>query len=437
MAIAESDLLGSLGASLGPDGVGGDSPIPGQRPLAVCSPGSDKEACEAVRIAREQETPIYPCGLGLRQSWGNPPKSPGLVLKTGRLQEIANYSPEDLTITVQAGMSLLELFEATSVHGQWLPVAPAGLDRTTVGGLIAANVGGPLRFGYGPVRDYLLALRYVNCEGRIIKTGAEVVKNVAGLDLCKLMNGSFGTLGLIVDATFKLRPIPSSMRLAILSFEEYARAGETANAVIDGPTRPMLLELINPIAVAEVGLSGTGPVLVVGYHDTAVSTDWQVNQLVASLAGRDQGNVETLDESESMSLYERIRDWPIRRSPQLITFKASVPPSRVFSFTAEAMEKAGGFVLGLTAEAGDGIVWGRIDGAVVDDPGPARSVCDDLLRLAVEAGGNMIVTEIDPAIGESVLRWGRPFPSTAVMKRLKDTLDPAGVFSPGRFVAGI
>jgi len=124
------------------------------------------------------------------------------------MREVLEYTPEDMTVSVEAGLTLAQLQTRLAEHNQWLPMDPPGADTLTIGALLAANRSGPRRFGYGTVREHLLGIKVVLADGRVIKAGGKVVKNVAGYDLCKLFVGSHGTLGVIVEATFKVLPRP-------------------------------------------------------------------------------------------------------------------------------------------------------------------------------------------------------------------------------------
>src|SRR5687767_1191119 len=126
------------------------------------------------------------------------------------MREVLEYTPEDMTVSVEAGITLAQLQARLAEHNQWLPIDPPGANTLTIGALLAANKSGPRRFGYGTIREHLLGIKVVLADGRVIKAGGKVVKNVAGYDLCKLFVGSQGTLGVIAEATFKVLPRPES-----------------------------------------------------------------------------------------------------------------------------------------------------------------------------------------------------------------------------------
>src|SRR6185295_5876810 len=184
--------------------------VDGVRPGYVCTPGSVDEVSEAIEAASQIVASVIPWGGGTRMTLGFPPRAGSLVLQTERLNEIVEYEPADLTVTVQAGMRLAALQARLGAEGQMLALDPAAADRATIGGLIAANASGPLRLVYGTARDLVIGTRVVNADGVISKAGGRVVKNVAGYDLNKLYVGSLGTVGVVVELSFKLHPLPQA-----------------------------------------------------------------------------------------------------------------------------------------------------------------------------------------------------------------------------------
>ena len=156
------------------------------------------------------------------------------------LRALVEHHPEDMTASVEAGMTLVEFQERIRAHGQWLPIDPAGAERLTIGDLLALNLSGPRRLGYGTIRDYLLGIKVALADGQVIKAGGKVVKNVAGYDLCKLFVGARHTLGVIVEATFKLRPLPEC--------EQFVQKQVQSIDAIQEPRRD-LLEKTEPVAL--------------------------------------------------------------------------------------------------------------------------------------------------------------------------------------------
>lgn len=166
-------------------------------------------------------------------------------VRVDALNHLVDHVPEDMTATVEAGMTLSEFQQRLASQGQWLPVDPPGAERLGIGELLSANASGPRRFGYGTVRDYLIGMKVVLADGRAIKSGGKVVKNVAGYDLCKLFIGAHGTLGVIVEATFKLRPLPEAEQFVQAQFGVIEKTDAFLQAVLESDLVPMVLDLHN------------------------------------------------------------------------------------------------------------------------------------------------------------------------------------------------
>ena len=176
-----------------------------------------------------------------------------------RLERVFQHIPEDMTVTVDGGMSLEALSSELAKRGQWLPIDVPDPARVTVEALLSENFTGPRRLGYGTVRDYLIGLKVVLADGRVVEAGGKVVKNVAGYDLPKLFIGSRGSLGVIVEATFKLRPISEVEIFLQRSFESLEKAESTINAILESELTPHVLDLhrLNHDVTVVVGFAGT------------------------------------------------------------------------------------------------------------------------------------------------------------------------------------
>jgi FAD/FMN-containing dehydrogenase len=299
------------------------------------------------------------------------------------LNRLLEHTPEDMTATVETGMTLGELQERLAARGQWLPLDPPGAAELTLGALLATNATGPRRFGYGTVRDYLLGVKVALADGTLIAPGGKVVKNVAGYDLAKLFVGSGGSLGVIAEATFKLRPLPETERFVQAQCESLDRAGRLLEAVLSSDVTPVVLDLHN-LPSAE----GHYP-LVVGFAGTREDVDWQLER--AAALGLSQP--ATLD-------YEREfwNDTPVRTpsvgtpssaspattsvrtlssaspsppSPSLSRHNPPAPIQKISVLPSRLIETLQGLCAPFVARAGNGIVYYR--GAPLPKPGEAPS----------------------------------------------------------------
>src|SRR2546430_5431449 len=212
--------------------------IEGRTPEAAVRPGNVDEVAAVIAQAAEAGVPVVPWGGGSAVGVGVPPARAGLVLLLTRLSALVEHEPGDLTATAQAGITLAALQAALHARGQWLSLDPPDAARATLGGVLAANASGPRRHLYGTPRDVLIGVTVVTADGAVVRGGGKAVKNVAGYDLPKLFVGSFGTLGVIVEATVKLRPVPDEERLVAARFERPPSAAAPPRARPPGEPPP-------------------------------------------------------------------------------------------------------------------------------------------------------------------------------------------------------
>src|SRR5438477_1609240 len=262
--------------------------IEGRTPEAAVLPGSVDEVAAVIVQAAEAGVPVVPWGGGSAIGVGVPAARAGLVLLLTRLDALVEHEPGDLTATAQAGITIAALQAALRARGQWLSLDPPDAARATLGGVLAANASGPRRHLYGTARDLLIGVTVVTADGAVVHGGGKVVKNVAGYDLPKLFIGSYGTLGVIVEATVKLRPLPGQEELVCVRFDRLKDAGAAVRAIAASDLLPNAVELLDGAAAAGAGLAAGSPtpggLLVVGFDGVREQVDWQRAEL-AGLTG--------------------------------------------------------------------------------------------------------------------------------------------------------
>ena len=407
--------------------------VEGRTPAAAVFPGTIDEVAAVVRAAAAAGVAIWPWGGGTAVAVGEPPPRAGIVLGLRRLARLVEHEPGDLTATVEAGLTLASLQETLQARGQWLSLDPPDAERATVGGVIAANASGARRHLYGTVRDLLIGLTVVTADGAIVRGGGKVVKNVAGYDLPKLFIGSWGTLGIIVDATFKLRPRPEDERLLAVRFDRLKDCGAAARAVLAGDLIPNALDIVDPAAAAALGLSGEAA-LVVGFDGLRQQVDWQVAELtvlVGPLGGRD---VVALPPATWPRLATLARD-AIASPAALMSF--SVLPTLVTETMEQGAQSARqrGLASAWAAHAGVGAITGAL--LAGRDPATVATVLAEWRAIATAGGGHATLTWAPLAVKSQVPVWADAGPAGRIMQRIKAQLDPDNVLKPGRFVAGI
>lgn len=404
--------------------VGGERVAPGDERFAVdsripavaVSPGSYHEVAAVLRFAAQKGLAAIPRGAGTMTGFGNPPVRYDIALDLSGLNALVEHEPADLTVTCQAGISIGALREALAGSGQMVPLDPELPAQATVGGVLAVNAYGPTRHAYGGARDFTIGMRVVTADGRITRCGGKVVKNVAGYDLCKLYIGSLGTLGVIVEATFKVLPLPLAEGMMNLGFESPAGACALAGEVARRGLAARGFLLVNPEAARRYGIGAPSSwvlrIDIAGSQSAVVRTTSEVGKLAeesgASVLRKERAAAGHGDEPE----------------PPLV-FRVSVLPTSLPALI-ETIADAGGR-LSIAAYPTLGVV--KIGAA----GGDAARLLERGRLLARREGGTCIVERCPPEIKETIDVFGDAPASFELMRRLKQQFDPQGVLSPGRF----
>ncbi|MFO0800425.1 MAG: FAD-binding oxidoreductase [Gemmataceae bacterium] len=400
-----------------------DSPlsIDGSSPLPVRRPDSVAEACELVRAAKTAGEGVYPVGGRTALDVGLPPTKPGFALDTTALDAVIDYPARDMTITVQAGITVGKLRAALAAEGQWLPVDIPRPDVATIGGAVALNKSGPRRLGYGTLRDYVIGVQFVADDGSVVNAGGRVVKNVAGYDLMKLHTGAHGTLGVLTQLTLKVRPKPEAAVAVRLDCE--------------GPHLAAVLDVLHasksrPVACHVVRAAGSPWRITVVFEEKAATLPWQKSTLLADLAGAPVTSAEVLTDTDPNGLIRKAADaaagWRPDGPAARFVWKASVRRSRTGAFCLAASALSD--VMTIHAEGLSGIVHGTGD---VDEPAAAEML---KVLTALAGDGSVVVRRCPGAWKRSLPVWGRPPADSAMLRQVKLALDPADVFNPGRFL---
>jgi glycolate oxidase FAD binding subunit len=212
-------------------------------PAVVAEPATPAEVAMVLAWAAERRLSVVLQGAGTKRRWGRTPARIDLLVDMRRLNHLIDHRAGDLTVTVEAGMSLSALNAVLGSAGQHLPLDPACADRATIGGLLATNDSGPSRYRHGAPRDLIIGVQLATVDGKLTKAGGQVVKNVAGYDLSKLACGSFGTLAAIVSATFKVSPLPMASRTLAIDARDAARLARLTQAIGDSQLEPLAFEI--------------------------------------------------------------------------------------------------------------------------------------------------------------------------------------------------
>lgn len=389
-------------------------------------PPDETALAEILHSAALDNRPVTPIGAGTQQHFGYPSAPDALLVSTQALNRVVEYSPADLTITVAAGTALGDIQTTLAAHRQWLPWDPPAPAHATIGGLLASGVSGPLRLGYGTPRDWTLGMRVALVDGRVVKSGGRVVKNVAGYDMHKLHLGALGTLGMIVEATFKLTPLPEQLLTMVLQCASSASALRLAERLRERTLAPLSLALLVDLDDQPCRTS-----LAVRFGGTAGGIARQRAETLGSATG-ESATVEILDGADEAAFWRRIA-----------TFNAAPAGDDAFIIRAGARPSALGDVLDalqghipgetapMVAYAGVGIVYARWN---TPQPVQASQTLTALREALTNHQGYAVVEYAPPQFRAHIDLWGPPPAAVSLMRTLRQRWDPNAILNRGRYL---
>ena len=415
-------------------------------PSLVVKPHSVNEVSDLLKWSSAESQKVSPWGGGTQITLGNPPEQLDVVMDLGDLNEMISFQPADLTVSVQAGITLDDLQNNLKSADKFLPLEAPLSNTATIGGILSASSSGPLRHTYGLPREWLIGLKIISAQGMETKSGGQVVKNVTGYDLNKLYTGSLGTLGVIVEAIFKLAPRPSNHSVILTSFASQVEAIECGQYLLQQAYGPQGLHVINSTA---------------GSHLLSQATqDDKEYKLVAIFTGRTRainrrlresaGLLKTLGAelmleasgSEAIKIVGNLKDLGhTKTNPSTLRVNINFPPSYSKEVTDWLMRddfyninpNQHNHLIGQVIDIGFGygslIFW--------DDVEPRT---DDIVRLRTfltSLGGSAIIEQCPLYLKKELDIWGDAISGTEIMRELKRNFDPSRTLNPGRFLSGI
>jgi glycolate oxidase FAD binding subunit len=407
--------------------------------IKIISPETAEETAEVLRAAWEQGTPVNIRGGGTKQDLGNLAPPPGLILSTLKMDKLVDYEPSDLTITVQAGMRW-DIFQGIlAERGQWLPLDPPELEGTTVGGVVAANVSGPKRLMYGTLRDLVIGCQFVLADGNIGRSGGRVVKNVTGYDLHKLLIGSYGTLALLTELTFKVMPKPQASNWLVAGFDDIEAALSTARQLARSNLSPAAIEILNGASkdYAALGLQPARCVLFAAADGVEVAVTRQIEGMVELY--RQQKVKESFfyhqpPTAQSEAVWQALRGQAQSYSLQLKISSLRTDLPYAWS-AAQDISQQLETPATLQVRAGTGLLY--LYANITPDFNPDWIT---QARQKLEAkGGSLVIERATDSLKEKVEVWGNSGGSNSLsaMQTIKRQLDEKGILNPGKFLKGI
>ncbi len=416
-----------------------DYTVDGVLPRLLITPATVEDVAQVVALSNQHNLTVLARGGGSRMSLGGLPERIDVLIETNQLTRLLEHEVPDLTCHVEAGLTLAALQKQLASKGQRLALDAPDAEQATLGGILASNASGPKRFRYGTARDLVIGLRTVQADGEISRSGGRVVKNVAGYDLNKLYIGSLGTLGIIVEANFKLHPLPVAERTLLLTYTNATDAMHTVIALLSSLLTPSALELIDAGAASDMtdffglNLPTNGYTLAVNFEGSLTTIERQLDE--TRLLARQHNALMGDDlEGEEQNLFWQV----VREHTQgTVTCKVVLLPSHIAPYLRQLERICHKHRLeaAMIAHAGNGILYIELR------PGDAvprlLEAIAELRRHAQEARGSLVIERCTVELKRRVSIWGEPRADFHMMQRLKQQFDPKGTFVSGRFLGGL
>ena len=438
--------------------------VDGVVPRMVAEPGTAEELARCLRWARGAGLKVTPRGGGTKLGWGNPPAACDLLLSTARLDRVREHAWADMTVIADAGCRVADLQRTLAEHGQHLALDPLWPERATIGGILSTNDSGTLRLRYGSLRDLVIGITVALPDGTLARSGGKVVKNVAGYDLAKLFTGALGTLGVIVQAIFRLHPLPRETRSLTFSGTP-AALEQLLLAILAARLTPLGLQLRAAPGGAhlDVRFDGTAAGILAQIDQIdQVAQVAQVRQLAAPVSAAADAPADIW--TSHQAIWEGAAG--VDAAAPALVARLSVLPARIAAVCAlveraaaarslawrMVMQGVGAGYLRLAGNEGDEPALRatflelreELAGMGATKPGEAPSVRSARSAQSTGGmggsggmGGTLVALGCPLAVKRGLDVWGPAADTQPLMVRIKQRFDPDGTLSPGRFLGGI
>jgi len=418
-----------------------------QLPGAVVFPKTTEQVAACVRLAAAQGVPIVTRGSGTGLSGGSVPIADGLVLCLVQMDRILETDARNLTLRAQAGAVTLKIAEAAAEHDLFYPPDPGSMKISTIGGNVAENSGGLRGLKYGVTRDYVMGLEVVMPNGETVRLGNKCVKDVAGYSMKDLFIGSEGTLGIVTEVLLKLLPRPAARRTMLAIYDRMEDAAETVSAIIAAKIIPCTLEFLDRMTIgcvedyARIGLPTDCEALLLietDGHPAAVADEAARMEAIARQHGAREVKAAR-DEAEALTLAAARRNAfsaLARKKPTTILEDVTVPRSELAEMVRFVAATAAKYRLqvGTFGHMGDGNLHPTFltDERDADEMSRVHQALDAIVAKTLELGGTITG---EHGVGLAKKQWLRAQlgdASFALMRQIKQTLDPRGLLNPGK-----
>ena len=382
----------------------------------MVAPSNPAELAEALRDAASNGRSIALAGNSSKRRMAGPIEPADAQIATLSLRRVVEYEPRDLTISVEAGLSWHELTALVAQDRQMIPLDPPFSESATVGGVVAANTSGPRRRLYGTARDLVIGMQFATLEGNLVQSGGMVVKNVAGLDMGKLMIGSFGTLAAIAVVNFKLQPMPELERSFLLPYASLPEAIAARNHILRSVLQPAAIDLLNPLAGSTLGHHGWLLAVRAGGNAAAVDRYEREFALLGEGMAFENGRQETL--------WRHVENF----TPRFLVRHADGAVVRVSCTLKELEAVMASLECPALARAGSGVCYGYFEEA---------EAAAEWISSAVQRPWKAVIEFCGERHKDTLDLWPAPARDLEIMKRIKNLFDPRNLLNRGRLYSRI
>jgi glycolate oxidase len=416
--------------------------VDGISPSVVVFAATTEQVSNIVWEGNQSRMSIVPWGSGTKQQIGSCLSKADIILCLKPMNKVVELDASNFTVQVEAGIVNGELQRQLYEQNLFFPLDPLFMETSTIGGELAANASGPLRAEYGTVRDIVLGATVVTPTGDILHTGGKTMKNVAGIDLCKLMIGSWGTLGIITEAVLRIYPQPQVTRYLHCYFSSFEDAFRLVAQLLHSPLSPGSVELIDGVAGRRLE-STPGPplsedevLLIVNIRGNLEEVERQLKE-IKSLAEENKVHhtiiIEAKKAASTWKAYRNVHNLLLSDSPSTIQGKASVPLSKLADMFRAVKETGDKYrlAIGLMAHCYNGILYPYIS----DAESAAMNIIGDLQEAAARLGGYFTVEAAPLWVRKNVNALSQRN-DLILMKQIKAALDPNNILNPGKVFGG-
>ncbi|CAM3270445.1 glycolate oxidase subunit GlcD [Sporolactobacillus spathodeae] len=421
-------------------------------PDVIVAPGSAEEMAAVLKLCNDMETPVYARGSGTNLCADTCPLKGGVVLLFKRMNQILELDKENLTITVQPGVITKEICDCVEAQGLFYPPDPGSMAIATIGGNISENSGGLHGLKYGVTRDYVLALQVALPNGKLIRTGGKLTKDVAGYDLTRLFIGSEGTLGVITEATLKLIPKPESQKTILALYQDLEAAGRSVSSIIANKMIPATLEFLDQDTLkavegfAHIGLpTNVQAILLIVQDGPAEIVDRDIQRIAEICREQQAVDVQLAASEEEAQKLATARRTALsalaRLKPTTILEDATVPRSEIAKMVRAIADIAQKYDLRISTfgHAGDGNLHPTCltDARNTEEMERVEKAFAEIFEKAIELGGTLTGEHGVGATKAPYLKWKLGEAGLEVMRGIKQSIDPKGIMNPGKVFADV